>query len=168
EEEEEESRRESETVRKIARKLEALPRSRARFVASFAYVLGRVAYADHDVSDEETRAMEELVREEVELPPDQATLVVEIAKTQNRLFGGTENFLVTREFREVATDEERRALLEALFAVSAADDIITGIEEASIRQIASELGFRRSEFVEARSRWSEKRSVMKSLRSEEE
>ena len=68
EEEEEESRRESETVRKIARKLEALPRSRARFVASFAYVLGRVAYADHDVSDEETRAMEELVREEVELP----------------------------------------------------------------------------------------------------
>ncbi len=41
----------------------------------------------------------------------QATLVVEIAKAPNRLGGGTENFLVTREFRHIASKEEEDAIL---------------------------------------------------------
>lgn len=153
----------TETVRKISRELEELPADRAKYVAAFAYVLGRVAYADHVVSDEETRTMEEIVREEGELPGDQAALAVEIAKSQYRLFGGTESFLVTREFRESTTLEDRRHLLDSLFAVSAADDSISGEEEAVVRQIASELGFSHADFVAARSEWSDKRSVIQSL-----
>jgi len=158
-------RESSETVRKIARELDALPIERARFVATFAYVLGRVAYADQDVSADELAAMEALVREVGGLPEEQAVLTVQIAKTQNRLFGGTENFIVTREFRESATDDERRRLLDALFAVGAADDSISTEEEAVIRQIASELGFSHTEFVESRLAWSEKRSVIQARRA---
>ena len=153
----------SETVRKIARKLDSLDPERARFVASFAYVLGRVAYADHHVSEEETREMERVVAEVGGLPEDQAVLAVEIAKSQNRLFGGTENFLVTRELRGLASPEDRDSLLDALFAISAADDTISAIEESQLRQIASELGFTHSDFVAGRSRWSHKRSVIQSL-----
>lgn len=155
----------SETVRKIARALDDLPAERARFVASLAYVLGRVAYADQQISPEETGAMERLVTELGELPSDQATLVVEMAKSQNRLFGGTENFLVTRELRALATPEDRGRLLDALFAISAADDTISAVEESQLRQIASELGFSHDEFITGRSRWSDKRSVMQSLRA---
>ena len=46
-----------------------------------------------------------------------------------QLAGGTENFLVTREFKEIATREQCRELLDCLFAVSAADDSISGVEE---------------------------------------
>ena len=74
------------------------------------------------------------------LPEDQAILVVQIAKSQNQLFGGTENFLVTREFRDMASREQRLELLDCLFAVSAADDSISTVEENQIRQISSELG----------------------------
>jgi uncharacterized tellurite resistance protein B-like protein len=95
------------------------------------------------------------------LPEAQATLVVEIAKSQNRLFGGTENFLVTREFREIASDQERRDLLHCLFAVSAADDSISGEEDAQIWQIASELGFSHPEFIEIRLAYSNKRAVLR-------
>ena len=151
----------TDTVRKIVGQLEAMPRERARFVAAFAYILGRVAHADHHFSDDETAKMEEIVRRFGDLPEEQAVLVVQIAKSQNRLFGGTENFLVTREFREISGPGERRHLLDCMFAVSAADDSISTAEESQIRQIASELGFTHREFVEARLGYSEQRDVMR-------
>ena len=92
---------------------------------------------------------------------EQAILVVEIAKGQNRLFGGTENYLVTREFREIASDRERRDLLDCLFAVSAADDEVSAEEEAQIWQIASELGFSHEEYIDVRLAYSDKRSVLR-------
>jgi uncharacterized tellurite resistance protein B-like protein len=58
-------------------------------------------------------------------------------------------------------DAERRQLLEWLFAVSAADDAISGEEDAQIRQIASELGVPHDEFIDVRMKWSEKRTVLK-------
>lgn len=154
----------TETVRRIMAKLESLEPRRARWIAAFAYVLGRVAHADLEISGEETTAMERLVQEVGGLPEDQAVLVVGIAKSQNRLMGHTENYLVTRELKEIADGGELRRLLDCLFAVSAADDSISGAEESQIRQIASELGFSHRQYVEARSHWSEQREVLRGLR----
>lgn len=154
---------EVEAVRRIARELEAMDAERARYVAAFAYLLSRVANADLSVSEEETLKMERIVQALGHMPPDQAALVVEIAKGQNRLFGGTENFLVTREMREVATREQCLELLDCLFAVSAADESISGAEESQIRQIASELGFTHAELVQARSAYNDKREILKGL-----
>ena len=154
----------TETVRKIVAELEALEPEKARYIAAFAYIMGRVAHADREISAEETQAMEEIVSKLAHLPEAQAVLVVEIAKSQNRLFGGTENFLVTREFAEISTPDQRQELLDCLFAVSAADESISSVEEAQIRQIASELGFSHREYVEARSVYSQHREVLKPLR----
>lgn len=151
----------TETVRRIVGELDRLERPRARFLAAFAYVLSRVAAADLEISDVETETMVEIVQRLGHLPEEQAVLVVAIAKHQNELLGSTENFLVTREFKEIATEDQRRELLDCLFAVSAADDTITGDEEAQIRQIASELGFRHAEFIQARLAYTDKRSVFK-------
>ncbi|HSK75186.1 MAG TPA: TerB family tellurite resistance protein [Thermoanaerobaculia bacterium] len=151
----------TETVRKIIRELESIPPEKARYVAAFAFILARVAHADLDISLEETRRMEQILEDLGHLPVEQAVLAVQIAKAQHRLAGGTESFLVTREFKEVATREQCRELLDCLFAVSAADDSISAPEEAQIRQIASELGFSLGEMVEIRSAWSHKRDVLK-------
>lgn len=151
----------TETVRRIVAELDRLDPDRARHVAAFAYVLSRVAGADHQISDVESGRMVEIVRRVGHLPEEQALLVTEIAKSQHRLFGGTENFLVTREFREIASDEQRRELLDCLFAVSAADDAVTGVEEGQIWQIASELGFEHREYIEARLAYSDKRTVLR-------
>ncbi len=154
----------TESVRRIVSRLEQLEPERARFVAAFAYILGRVAHADLEISEAESRAMEALVQEHGGLAEDQALLVVEIAKSQNRLFGGTENFLVTREFKEIADREERLRLLDCLFAVSAADDSVSIVEEEQVRSISSELGLSHKEYVEVRARYSEHRDVMKDFR----
>lgn len=151
------------TVRRIVQKLESMDPARARFVAAFAFILARVANADLDISDDETRAMEEIVKDFGGLDEEQAVLVVQIAKSQNRLFGGTENFLVTREFRNIATHDQYVELLHCLFAVAAADDSISTGEEEGIRQIANELGLDHREYVEVRAAYSDKREVIRRL-----
>ena len=151
----------TETVRRIVGELDRLDRSRARFLAAFAYVFSRVAAADLDISTTEKDKMIEIVQHLGRIPEDQAVLVVAIATNQNQLFGGTEDYLVTREFREIAVDEQRRELLDCLFAVSAADDTITGDEEEQIRQIASELGLSHEEYIKARHAYTDKRSIFK-------
>jgi uncharacterized tellurite resistance protein B-like protein len=154
----------TDTVRRIVSELERLDEGQAKFLAGFAYVLSRVAAADHHISDEETEAMVAILLERGHLPEEQAVLVVEIAKAQHKLFGATEDFLVTREFRAHATDAQRHDLLDCLFAVSAADKSITPDEESQIRQIASELGFDQQAFINARLAYSEHRSVVRDFR----
>ena len=42
--------------------------------------------------------------EQAGVPEELAVIVVQIAKTRAELFGPTEDYLVTREFKRVATD----------------------------------------------------------------
>lgn len=119
--------------------LDHLPPERARYLAAFAYLLGRVAHADQQVSAEETATMEALVREHGRLPQDQAMIAVQLAKTSNLLFGGTANYLVAREFAALATDEEKQTLMRCLFEVSAVDAGISMAEESELHRIANEL-----------------------------
>jgi uncharacterized tellurite resistance protein B-like protein len=146
-----ESAADTETVRKIAAELDRLDPEKARFIAAFAYILSRVARADLQISDEELRTMEQLVREKGGLDDAQAVMVVQMAKTQSILFGGVENFLVTREFDKIATREQKIALLHCLFGVSAADHSISSAEDTTIRTIADELHLDHADFIAVKS-----------------
>jgi uncharacterized tellurite resistance protein B-like protein len=126
-------------LRETLEALDHLEPNRARYLGAFAYLLGRVAHADQHVSPEETRAMEALVREQGQLSQDQAMVVVQLAKTSNLLFGGTANFLVAREFSDLATYDQKLALMRCLFALSATDETISTAEEGEIHRIAKEL-----------------------------
>jgi uncharacterized tellurite resistance protein B-like protein len=155
------ARAETDTVRKIVARLEEMEPEKARYLAAFAYILSRAARADLKICEDETRSMERIVMEEGKLPEDQAIIVVQMAKTQSRLFGGTENFLVTREFNKIATREQKIALLHCLFAVSAADLSISTIEDNEVSQIARELGLDHREFISVRSSYREHLAVLK-------
>ena len=97
------------SVRRIAAQLERLEPADAKLLASFAYVLARVASADLTISEEETAEMERIVRSLAALSEGEAALVVQIAKTQSHVLGDTENYVVTREFRRIASREQRVA-----------------------------------------------------------
>lgn len=155
---------ETQTVRRIVAELQQLEPDRRRFLAGFAYVLSRAAHADLKVTAEETQLMEQIVVEIGGLPEAQAVLVVEIAKNQADLYGGTEDYLVTREFAATATPEQRRATVEACFAVAAADGAITSDETAELTQIASELGLSHDELNEIRRSHSDKLAAIQLMR----
>lgn len=154
-------RGETETVRKIVQELDNLEPERARYVAAFAYILNRVARADMHVSDVEVREMERQVVRLSRLPDNQAILVVQMAKTQATLFGGTENFLVTQEFNRIASLEQKLALLDCLFAVAAADQVISSVEDREIRLINDELQLTHDQFIGARYKFRQYLGVLK-------
>jgi uncharacterized tellurite resistance protein B-like protein len=156
---------ETETVRRIVRELEQVEPERRRYLAGFAYVLGRAAHSDLDITADETRLMEEIVVEIGGLPEAQAVLVVEIAKHQTELYGGTEDFLVTREFAARASEEQRHALVEACFAVVAADHQISAEEYAELTQIADELGLTREELNVVRREYREHLAAIQHMRA---
>ena len=79
-------------------------------------------YASHESIDEAT-----------------AVLVTEMAKLQAKTVGGTEDFVVTREFKALADQDQRIVVLRACFAVMAANGTISAEETATINQIALEL-----------------------------
>lgn len=137
-------------LRDVIDALDRLEPERARYLARFAYLLGRVAHADRHVSPEETAAMEEMVRVEGRLSPDQAMLVVSLAKSSNALFGGTADFTVAQEFNETATYDEKLALARCLFAVGATDASISLAEESEIHRITNHLKIDRADLTTIR------------------
>lgn len=130
--------------------LDHLEPDHARYLGSFAYLLGRVAHADEHVSPEETRVMERLVEEQGAIPADQAVVVVHLAQSNTRLFGGTANFLVARDFSALATYDQKLALMRCLFAVAATDETISTAEEGEIHRIARELRVEHADVVQLR------------------
>ena len=161
--EEDRSRGETATVRRIAARLSRLDPTTARYLAAFAYVLARVAHADLRIEETETLEMTRVIRDLAALSEEEAALVVEIAKSQARLLGGTENYVVTREFRRVSSPEQRTRLLECLYAIAAADGTISNAEATEISAVADELGFTRAETASVRAGWRDKLAVLRDL-----
>jgi uncharacterized tellurite resistance protein B-like protein len=151
-------RGDTETIRRIAAQLERLEPATAKRLAAFAYVLARAASADLTIDAAETAEMERSVRSLAELSESEAALVVQIAKTQSSVLGDTDNYVVTRAFREMSTPEQRAQLLQCLYAVAAADGTISGDERSVIGAIAEELGFTRAEANALRAEYRDKLS----------
>lgn len=127
------------TVRRIVAKLEAMPPERARLIASAAYTLARAANADLQISGEETAAIERELAAHESIDEATAVLVTEMAKLQAKTMGGTEDYVVTREFKKLADEAQRIVVLRACFAVMAANGTISAEETSVINEIAAEL-----------------------------
>jgi len=154
------------TVRRIVGQLESMPPEQAKFLAGFAYVLGRAANADMDISAEETALMEKIVIEHGKLPEAQAIIVVEIAKQHARMFGGTEDYLVTRQWTEIASEEDRLALLRCCFLVDAVDGTISAEESAVLNEIGNELMLDSATIAKVRGEFTDRYAVVQAMRTE--
>lgn len=155
---------ETESVRRISARLGALPPARARFVAAYAYLLGRAAQADLAVSEAEIAEMTRLVAEASGLEPDTARLAVQLAGTLAGRVGPTEDYLVTREFKAISTPDERTALLRCCLLVMAADDVVDATETWLVNRIAEELDIDRPDLNRIRSEFHERLSGVRAVR----
>lgn len=155
---------ETESVRRIAARLMALPPARARYVAAFAYVLGRAASATLAVSEVEATEMARAVAEVGGLDESTALVVVELAGTRASDFGPTEDFLVTREFKAMSTMEDRQRLLRCCLLVLAADDEVDATESWLANRIAEELDIERQDLNRIRAEFHDRLSGIRQLR----
>lgn len=149
----------TETVGAIAQAIEGLDADRARFVAAFAYLLSRVAFADHDVSAGERETMERQLAEHG-LPGAQAAEAVTRALKATGRGGATEDYQVAREFAALATDEEKMRLLRCLFALSAHHGISTS-EDNEISRIANGLRLEQRQVAAVRAEYRDRLNALR-------
>ncbi len=155
---------ETATVRRIVARLEQMPAEQARLVASAAYTLARAAHADLRITDDETAVIERELQSHGSLDEPTAVLVTEMAKLQAKTVGGTEDYVVTREFAALATAEQREDVLRACFAVGAASGSISAEESAAVNQIANELGLDPAVVNAIRAEFHERLSAVQEVR----
>ena len=129
-------------LRGVIDRLHALEPATAHYLDALAFILMRVADADDGVCEPETRCMEHILADHVDLPENQAILVVEIARHRLHMADAGCAYEVSRDLRHSVTARTRVKLIDFLEAVAAADGETSPYERASIRQIAWELGFR--------------------------
>ena len=154
---------ETQSVHMIAAALSGLPPARARYVAAFAYLLGRAANANLEVSDAERKEMGHIA-EEAGLDAETGKLVMDLSATLSGEFGATEDFLVTREFKAISTMEERHRLLRACFLVMAADDEIDATEAWLVNRVAEELDVERADLNRIREEFYDRLSGVRAAR----
>ena len=152
------------TVRRIVAKLESMPPEQARLIASAAYTLARAANADLEISDDETAAIERELQTTEALDEATAVLVTEMAKLQAKTVGGTEDYVVTREFKKLAGDAQRIAIVRACYAVMAANGTISAEETGTINEIADELDIDEEVLRSIRVEYHEKFSSVQQVR----
>ena len=155
---------ETATVRRIVARLEAMSPERAHLIASAAYTLARAANADLDISDDETAAIERELQAHDGLDEATAVLVTQMAKLQARTIGGAEDYSVTREFKTLATTEQRIDVLRACFAIGAANGTISAEETAAVNEIAHELDIDDATLNAIRAEYHEQLSAVQRIR----
>jgi uncharacterized tellurite resistance protein B-like protein len=155
---------ETESVRRIAARLTALPPARARYLAAFAYLLGRAANADLVVTDTEAAEMERLVADVGGVDADTASIVVELARLRADRYGATEDYLVSREFKAISTPDERERLLRCCFVVMAADDEVDASESWLANRLAEELDIERPDLNRIRAEFHDRLSGVREVR----
>jgi uncharacterized tellurite resistance protein B-like protein len=141
--------------------LSHMPPDEARRVAAFASLLSRVAHADHEVTDAEREAMVRLLVDQAHLAPEQAQVVIGLATSKIVHVRGTQDYVVSREVAGRATVEEKRALIDGLYAVCAADGLISTVEDNDVRRVASEIDLEHQDVVRIRTRYRDSLGVLK-------
>jgi uncharacterized tellurite resistance protein B-like protein len=157
---------EPESLKEIATLLDARPPEEARFVAAFSYLLARVASADLRTDDTERDAIADRLEKFAHVEPDQAKLLARTAIQAAVENSASDDHLVARAFRDMSERPERLRLLRCLYAVAAADETITSLEDNEIFEVATAIGVDRKDVVALRSEFKEHLGSMKALARE--
>lgn len=107
-----------------------------------------VARTNPDVTGDEQAAMLGLLQQNWHLNPEQAGFLVDVALAQQP--DDLDSFRLADAFAAVSDYDERAQLVDALFAIAAADHAVNNDEVEKIRNIANALVLTHQRFIEAK------------------
>lgn len=131
----------SEGTSRMLNLLEKHDPNSANYLATFAFALARIAYADGVVSEGEREEMRRILHQVAKLEDAEVEFIMELSMMQGRAKSRLDNRIVNPAF-----DEERAGhFLDSLHAIAQADGITTSQELIEIDTIAAEFGLGRKE-----------------------
>lgn len=135
------------TLFRQAEDAQAQPHNRA-LELTCAALMFEVARADFAVEATELDTVNALLTEQFDLAPEELVSVTERAAQQAD--AATCLYEFTRTLNELASVEEKRALLAMMWRVAMADDVLSRYEEHLIRKVADLLYVPHSDFMAAK------------------
>jgi uncharacterized tellurite resistance protein B-like protein len=138
---------------------------RAQFIAAFAGLLARVAYADLDISAAERAVLSRLMAEHAALSVGESEMVTDLVTQAATGLAGIEYAALTRAFNEVASEEEKEQLIDCLYAVATADHTVSVAEDDEIRAVARALLLSHAQLITIRHRYKDQLAVIQAARA---
>ena len=135
------------TLLRQAEDAQAQPNSRA-LELTCAALMFEVARADFAIEATELDTVNALLTEQFDLTPEELVSVTEQAAQQAD--AATCLYEFTRTLNELASAEEKRALLAMMWQVAMADNVLSRYEEHLIRKVADLLYVPHSDFMAAK------------------
>ena len=145
---------------KLAEHLAQLEPARLEYLAGFAGQLTRVAYADDDVSDAERVSIVGILSSVARLSEKESHVVIDLLLGQLQALRGTDEHHLNRAVNAHATREEKEGLVDSLFAVAAADEMVSNVEDQEIRRIGHALEIPKERIMDIRSRYRDRLEVL--------
>lgn len=109
-----------------------------------------VAWADHDISEDEVQLFSTALAEQFDLAPDELQLIVRESRAQHEASVGLYRF--TRVINDAWDEESKFQLIVKLWELAYSDDELHSYEEHTIRKIAELVYVSHSRFIEAKLR----------------
>jgi putative ABC transport system ATP-binding protein len=126
----------SEGTSRMLNLLEKHDPNSASYLATFAFALARVAYADNVVTESERDQMRQILHEVAKMEPSEVEFIMELSMMQKRAKAGLDNSAEYPDF----DNERSQHFVESLYAIAEADGNISTEEIVEIQAIATEFG----------------------------
>jgi uncharacterized tellurite resistance protein B-like protein len=151
-------------LRRLQDELSRRGAARLEYLAAFAGQLARVAGVEGGISDEETAAMAARLRGAAgTLSQADAALIAELLRHEREGVANVPAQELTRAINAAATTEEKQGLLDCLYAVAAADHLVSDAEEREIRRVAEAILVPHRVLMEIRGRYRDRIEALQNL-----
>jgi uncharacterized tellurite resistance protein B-like protein len=115
-----------------------------------AVLMVSVVRADHESREDERRALEAAITRALDLPEEQACVVVRAA--EEAIARGVRFPAVVERLARDCSPPQKRRLVESLWRIAFADAELAGHEEYVVRKVAVHLGLSTADLVETKVR----------------
>jgi uncharacterized tellurite resistance protein B-like protein len=137
------------------------PVDETKLITGYAGLLGRVAYADLEITDDEVDRIRRVLSSTLGLADAEIDAIVEILNRHRVQLLSIEDHLYTRLINDVADRPRKLKLLRALYEVGAADGSVREREDQEIRVISKALMLSHSDFIDARREFGDRLAVLR-------
>ena len=139
---------------------------RLDYLAGFAGQLARVANAEGGISPDEAAAMSAQLSAHGRLSEADAAVVVDLVRHEFEELRSAESHLLNRAINDHASEAEKQVVLDCLYAVAAADHLVSDVEEREIRRVAEALMVPHSVLMTIRARYRDRIEALRPLPGE--
>lgn len=140
-------------IRRLEQHLRKAGPERLEYLAGFAGQLARVAEAEDGISAAEAKLIAAQLCEFAQISDAEAKLIVDLLRNEFEVLRSVQSHVLNRAVNAQASDAEKKQVIDCLYAVAAADDLVSDVEEQEIRRIAGALLIPHGELMEIRARY---------------